>query len=95
MSETIVISLISVAGVIIASFLSHIIANKEYKLKIQEYNSNNMIELIGKYKTICDDLEKKVNNLEIKVNKLEQENTNLKTILNNNGIAINTIEVNT
>lgn len=94
MNETIIVALIGVIGVVISSLLTHIVANKEYRLKIQEHNSADMIELISKYKIMCDDLEKKIEILEKKVTKLEQENSNLKSIMASHGITVITTEVN-
>ena len=81
------------SGVMLTSFLTHIVANKEYRLKVQETNSTDMVELISKYKIMCDDLETKIDNLEKKVSKLEQENINLKSIMSSHGIAVITTEV--
>ena len=93
MNANIIIAIIGVLGVVLTSFLTHIVANKEYRLKVQETNSTDMIELISKYKIMCDDLETKIDNLEKKVSKLEQENINLKNIMSSHGIAVITTEV--
>lgn len=93
MNETIIVAFIGVFGVVLSSLLTHIIATKEYRLKVQEHNSTDMIELISKYKIMCDDLEKKIENLEKKVTKLEQENSNLKSVMASHGITVITTEV--
>ena len=94
MNETIIVALIGVIGVVISSLLTHIVANKEYRLKIKDLDSADMIELISKYKIMCDDLEKKIEVLEKKVTKLEQENSNLKSVMDSHGITVITTEVN-
>lgn len=88
MDSTIIVAIIGVIGIIISSSVSQHIAHKEYKLKLQEHNSSDMIELISKYKTMCDDLERKVEKLEEKVNNLEKENLQLKEIIHARGIEL-------
>lgn len=94
MNETIIVALIGVFGVVLSSLLTNIVANKEYRLKVNEHNSADMIELISKYKIMCDDLEKKIEDLEKKVTKLEKENNDLKSVMASHGITVITTEVN-
>lgn len=94
MNETIIVAIIGVFGVMLSSFLTHIIANKEYRLKENEHTSADMIELLSKYKVMCNDLEKKIEDLEKKVTRLEQENNNLKSVMASHGITVITTEVN-
>lgn len=92
MSDSVIVGIIGLLGVIISSLLSHTITKKQCDLQRDSLLNQNMIELITKYKVMCDDLEKKVNTLESKVDKLEKENATLKQVLSDHGLTVIAVE---
>ena len=88
MSESVIIAICGMVGVLATALLSHIIARKETKNKERHDCNQEMLELITKYKERCDELEAKVDSLETKVDELCRENAQLRSILAKHGIEI-------